>query len=188
MASSKLIRLELSEAFIFSFLLPPRDKKEYIKIDTPPGQEAGAKYVVTVSYCHWIPTRNITVVTLLAYATQRAQAAGNNLKSAIKEAPTEEDLCMKIAEHKCYINLVEVILKKITEIWNLENPPAIANKQIDAINTVVEFIRVKHIKPSCKKLPEDTISIEINTALLDKNTIDLAKEATRKCETNGRCH
>ena len=45
-----------------------------------------------------------TVVALLAYATQRAQVARNNLKTVIKEAPTEET---KIAEHECYINLVE---------------------------------------------------------------------------------
>ena len=58
-------------------------------IDTPAGQEADAKYIVTVANCHWIYKRNITVVALLAYATQRAQVAGNNLKLAIKEAPID---------------------------------------------------------------------------------------------------
>ena len=177
MALSKQIRLELSEAFLyFCYHL---ERKEYIKIDTPPGQEAGIRYIVTVSNYHWIRERNITSIALLAYATQRAQVAGNNLKSAIKEAPREEVLHMKIAEQECLVNLVEVILKKNTEIFSLENPPAKANEQINAINTVVEFIRAKHIKPSCKKLPEDTMSIDFNAALLDENTIDLAREATR---------
>ena len=97
------------------------------------------------------------MIALLAHTTQRVQTAGNNLKSAIKEAPTEEVLHVKIAEQGCYLDLVEVILEKITDILSLENPPAITNEQINVINTVVEFIRVKHIKPSCKKLPEDKI-------------------------------
>ena len=152
---------------MFHFCYQP-ERKEYIKIDTPPGQEAGTRYVVTVSNCHWVCERNITVIALLAYTAQRAQVAGNNMKSAMKEAPTEEVLHVKIAEQGCYVNLVEVILKKMTEITSLENPPVITNKQIDAINTVVEFIKAKHIKPSCKKLPENTMMVNFNTTLLDK--------------------
>ena len=56
------------------------------------------KYVVTVVHCHWIHERTITVIALLAYTAHRAHAAGNNLKTAIKEAPTEEVLHAKITE------------------------------------------------------------------------------------------
>ena len=60
---------------------------------------------------------------------------------------------------------------------SLENPPINVNKQIDAINTVVEFIKTKHIKLSCKKLMEDTISFDFNAALQDEATMNLAREA-----------
>ena len=119
--------------------------KEHINIDTPARLEADAKFVVTVSNCCWIRERNVTVVALLTYANQRAQVARNNLKTAIKEAPTEET---KIADHRCYINLVETILKGITDISNSENPTVSSRGQINLINIVVEFIRTKHIRPS----------------------------------------
>ena len=137
------IRLELADAF-FHFCYHP-ERKEHIKIDTPARLEADAKYVVTVSNYHWICKRNVTVVALPAYANQRAQVARNNLKIAIKEAPTEE---AKITEHRCYINLVETILKGIMDISNSENPTVSTREQIDLINIVVEFIRTKHIRPS----------------------------------------
>ena len=100
---------------IFSLLLPSGEKI-YIKIDTPPRQKAwgGAKYIVTVPSCHWICKRNVTAVALIAYVIQRAQVARNNLKTAIKEAPTEEILHAKIAEYGCYIKLVKIIVKGIT--------------------------------------------------------------------------
>ena len=107
--------------------------------------------------------------------------SGNNLKIAIKEAPTEV-LHTKIAEQGCYVDLVKVILEKITEIMSLENPPVNVNEQIDMINTVVEFIKAKHIKPSCKKLPEDTMSFDFNTALQDETIINSAREVTENAK------
>ena len=80
------------------------------------------------------------------------------------------------AEQGCYLNLVEVILQKMKEIMSLENPPVSTNKQINAINTVVEFIKAKHIKLSCKKLPQNTMSVNFNTALLDETMMNLARE------------
>ena len=68
-APGEPIRLELADAF-FHFCYHP-ERKEHIKIDTPARLDADAKYVVTVSNCHWIRERNITVVALLAYANQR---------------------------------------------------------------------------------------------------------------------
>ena len=60
-APGEPIRLELLEAF-FHFCYHP-ERKEHIKIDTPAGWETGAKYIVTVSNCHWIRERNITQCT-----------------------------------------------------------------------------------------------------------------------------
>ena len=142
-APGEPIRLVLADAF-FNFCYHP-ERKEHIKIDTPARPETDAKYVVTVSNCHWIHERNVTVVAILAYTTQRAQEARNNLKAVIKEAPTEET---KITEHKCYINFVETIFQGIMDISNLENPTVSTREQINTINIVVEFIRTKHIRPS----------------------------------------
>ena len=50
MPPSKPIRLELSQAFLHFSYHPER--KEDIKIDPPAQQEAGTRYVVTVSDCH----------------------------------------------------------------------------------------------------------------------------------------
>ena len=99
------------------------------------------------------------------------------MKTAIKEAPTEEVLHMKIAEQGCYVDLEEVIFKKITEITSLENPPININEKIDVISMLVEFIKNKHIKPPCKKLMEDTMSFNFNAALQDEAMMNLAREA-----------
>ena len=43
------------------------------------------------------------------------------------------------------------------------------------INTVVEFIRGKNVKPSCKKLSDDTLFTDFNTASDDETTISSAR-------------
>ena len=53
------------------------------------------------------------------------------------------------------------------------------------INTVVEFIRAKHIRPSCKRLPDDTLSTDLNSALQDETTINSAR---RNQEISRRGH
>ena len=129
--------------------------------------------------------KKITVIALLAYTTQNAQITQNYLKIAVREAPTKEVLCVKIAEHRCYIKLVETIFKGVTDISEAENPAANAREQIDAINTVVEFIREKHVKPSCKKLSDDTLFTDFNTASEDETTIN---KHSGKQNTSGRIH
>ena len=42
-------------------------------------------------------------------------------------------------------------------------------------NTVVEFITGKNIKPSCKKLSEDTLFTDFNMALEDEVTMNSAR-------------
>ena len=46
---------------------------------------------------------------------------------------------------------------------------------MDAINGVVEFIREKGIKPSCKLLSEKTVFTDFNTAAGDEATMDSAR-------------
>ena len=84
-------------------------------------------------------------------------------------------LCAKIAEHGCYIELVETILKGVTEISDAENPVANAWDQIYVINTMVKFITGKNIKPSCKKLSEDTLFTDFNMVLEDEATMNSAR-------------
>ena len=139
------IRLEITDLFLyFCYHLV---RKEYIRINAPARFEADAKYIVTVSNCHWIWEINITVLALLTYVTQNVQVNWNYVKSTIKEAPTEEVLCTKIAEHECYTELVETILKGVTDVSQAENPSTKTQENNDAINVVVKFIRGKHIKP-----------------------------------------
>ena len=40
-------------------------------IDAPNRHEPNTKYVVTAPYCHWIQERNITVIALLSYVSDR---------------------------------------------------------------------------------------------------------------------
>ena len=84
-------------------------------------------------------------------------------------------LCTKIAEHECYTELVETILKEVTDVSQAENPSTKSQENIDAINVVVEFIREKHIKPSCKKLLDDTLFTDFITAAEDKATMNSAR-------------
>ena len=167
------IRLEIPDLFLYFCYHPVR--KEYIRINASSRREADTKYIVTVSNCHWIWERNITVLALLAYATRNIQVTRNYVKSAIKEAPTEEVLCTKIAEQKCYTELVETILKGVTDVSQAENPSTKTQENVDVINVVVEFIREKHIKPSCKKLSDDTLFTDFITVAENKTTINSAR-------------
>ena len=89
--------------------------------------------------CHWIRGRSVTVISLLTYATWNGKITQNHLKTdrSVREAPTKEVLHAKIAELRCYIELVETILKGVTEISDAENPIANAQNQINMISTVV---------------------------------------------------
>ena len=60
----------------------------------------------------------------------------------------------------------------MTDISEAENPATNAREQIDTINTVVKFKRGKHVKPSCKKLSDDTLFTDFNTTSEDETTIN----------------
>ena len=144
------IRLDIPDAFLYFSYHPV--KKEYIKIDAPSRHKPDAKYVVTAPYSHWIRQRHITVLALLAYATQNAQVTRNVVKSAIEEA-----LHQRIAEQECYTELVETIISAVTDISEVENPSVNYKDKVDVINGLIEFIREKGMKPSCQLLPQDTM-------------------------------
>ena len=82
-------------------------------------------------------------------------------------------LCQKIAEHECYTELVETIIKAVMDVSQAENPSTKTQENVDTINGVVRFIREKHIKPSCKLLSDKTIFTDF-TAAGDKATLNLA--------------
>ena len=82
---------------------------------------------------------------------------------------------LKITEHECYTELVETIIKAVTDISQAGNPSTKYQENIDTINGVVKFIREKHIKPSCKLLSDETIFCDFITAAGDKVTMNLAK-------------
>ena len=48
--------------------------------------------------------------------------------------------------------------------------------KINEINGVIEFIREKRVKPSCKILSGDTVFSNFQTAAKDTTTMDLAKD------------
>ena len=72
------ISLETSDAF-FHFCYHP-ERKQHIRIESPARLETDAKYIATVSSCHWVQERNITVIALLTYATWNAQRSHRKLR------------------------------------------------------------------------------------------------------------
>ena len=84
-------------------------------------------------------------------------------------------LCQKITEHECYTELVETIIKAVTDVSQAKNPSTKTQENVDTINGVVRFIREKHIKPSWKLLSDKTIFTDFITAAGDKATMNLAR-------------
>ena len=85
------IRLDIPDSYIYFSYHPA--KKEYVVINAPNRLEPYTKYVVTAPYCHWIQERSITVLALLLYAICNAHLTRDVVKTAIKDAETEEALC-----------------------------------------------------------------------------------------------
>ena len=81
---------------------------EYILYKPP--NKFQAKYVALATVSHIIKTRDITVTTLLAFATQSTNTASKTLKNDIREAVTEDTLRAKILNYRLYIDLIETIV------------------------------------------------------------------------------
>ena len=90
----ELIRVDISNSYIYFSCHPT--KKEYVVINAPNRLEPDAKYIITVSYYHWIWERNITVLALLLYTVHNAHLTRGNVEKAIKEASTEETLVREL--------------------------------------------------------------------------------------------
>ena len=71
--------------------------------------------------------------------------------------------------------MVETIITAVTDVLQAENPSINYKEKVDMINGVVEFIREKGVKPSCKLLSEETIFTDFITAALDEATMDSAR-------------
>ena len=145
-------------------------------INTPNRLKPNTKYIITAPYCHWIWERSITVLALLSYAIHNAHLTRGIVKTAIKDAHTEEALSQIIAEQECYTKLVQTISTAITHISEAENPSVGYKNKIDEINGVIEFIREKRVKPSCKILSGDTVFSNFQTAAEDTTTMDSARD------------
>ena len=77
---------------------------------------------------------------------------------------------------ECYTKLVQSITTAIADISEAENPSVGYENKIDEINGVIEFIREKRVKPSCKILSGDTVFSDFQTAAKDTTTMDSAKD------------
>ena len=168
------IRSDIPDSYIYFSYHPA--KKEYVVINAPNRLEPNTKYVVTVPYCHWIQERTITVLALLLYAICNAHLTRGIVKTATKDAHTEEVLRQRTAEQECYTKLVQTITTAITDISEAENPSVGYENKIDEINGVIEFIREKRVKPSCKILSGDTVFSDFQTAAKDTTTMDSARD------------
>ena len=90
-------------------------------INTPNRLKPNTIYVVTAPYCHRIRKRSITVLALLSYAIHNMHLTRGIVKSAIKDAHTEEALYQRMdAEQECYTKLVQSITTAITDISEAE--------------------------------------------------------------------
>ena len=167
------IRLDIPDSYIYFSYHPA--KKEYVVINKPSRLKPDTKYVITAPYCHWIQERSITVLALLSYAIRNAHLTRGIVKTAVKDAHTEEVLHQRITEQKCYTELVQTITTAITDISEAENPSVGYEYKTDEINGVIKLIREKRVKPSCKILSGDTVFSDFQTAAKDTTTMDSAK-------------
>ena len=103
---TEIMKIDLGTSVIHYCYHPVED--EYILYKPP--NEFQAKYVTLATASHIIKTRDVTVTTLLAFATQSANIASKTLKSDIREAVTEDTLRPKILNYRLYIDLIETIV------------------------------------------------------------------------------
>ena len=131
------IRWDIPDSYIYFSYHPA--KKEYVVIHTPNRLKPNTKYIITASYCHWIQERSITGLALFSYAIHNAHLTRGIVKTAIKDAHTEEALCQRITEQECYTELVQTIKTAITDISEAENPSVRYKNKIDEIKGVIEW-------------------------------------------------
>ena len=104
---TEIVKIDLGNNSAIHYCYHPV-KDEYILYKPPNGFQAN--YVAIATASHIIKTRDITVTTLLAFATQSTNTASKTLKNDIKEAVTEEAIKTKILNYRLYIDLIETIV------------------------------------------------------------------------------
>ena len=109
----EIVKIDLGNNGAIHYCYHPVEE-EYILYKPPSGFQAN--YVAIATASHIIKTRDITVTTLLAFATQSANTAYKTLKSDTKETVTEETIKAKILNYRLYIDLIETIMKQIVRV------------------------------------------------------------------------
>ena len=162
--STEIVKIDLGNNGAIHYCYHPVEE-EYILYKPPSGFQANYMAIATAS--HIIKTRDITVMTLLAFATQSANTAYKTLKSETKETVTEETIKAKILNYRLYIDLIETIVKLIDRITQRDAIIKV-DDEITEINALIEFMNNKNASPKCKQL-KSTITAEQFTAA-DNNT------------------
>ena len=168
------IRLDIPDAHIYFCFHPT--KNEYVVIDTPNRWEPNARYVVTVTLCHWIQERRITVSALLSYAIRITHSARSNLQKAIKNTPSEEVLQKKITKQECYTELVAIIVGAITDLSDVSDLSKNHETYMEKINSMIIFMCKRGTKPGCKTLTRETKFSDFTYAEDDAETMNSARD------------
>ena len=168
------IRLDIPDAHIYFCFHPT--KNEYVVIDTPNRQEPDTKYIITAPLCHWIREKSITVSVLLSYAIRITHSARRNLQKAIKNTPSEEILQKKIAEQECYTELVDIILGTITDLSDVSDLSKNHETYVDKINSMINCMHERGIKPGCKTLTRETKFSDFTYAEDNAETMNSARD------------
>ena len=156
-------------------------EEEYILYKPPNGFQVNYVAIATVS--HIIKMRDITVTTLLAFATQSTNTASKTLKNDIKEAVTEETIKTKILNYRLYIDLIETIMKLVDHVIQQDAIVKVDDK-ITEINTLIEFMNNKNVSPKCKQLKSTITAEQFTAADNDTCIMEAAKQALAKNQTD----
>ena len=179
-SSTEIVKIDLGNNSAIHYCYHPVEE-EYILYKPPNGFQANYMAIATVS--HIIKMRDITVTTLLAFATQSANTASKTLKNDIKEAVTEETIKAKILNYRLYIDLIETIVKLVDCIIQRDAIVKVDDK-ITEINTLIEFMNNKNVSPKCKQLKSTITAEQFTAAHNDTRIMEAAKQALTEDQTN----
>ena len=163
-----------------TLLLPPGQRRVH-PVQTPSGFQAN--YVAIATASHIIKTRDITVTTLLAFATQSANTANKALKNDIKETVTEETIKAKILNYRLYIDLIETIVKLIDHVIQWDAIIKV-DDEITEINALIEFMNNKNASPKCKQLKSTITAEQFTAADNDTCIMEAARQTLAEDQTD----
>ena len=125
-----------------------------------------------------IKTREVTVMTLLAFAMQNANANQRVAMKATRDTISHEQLCQKILNYRMYMQLIEMMTEAINKV--MERDPIIkADDEIGKINGVFEFLNAKKVMPRCKQLNSTVNAEQFFNVKKDERIINLANQALK---------